>query len=225
MIVGKFIAYYRVSTQKQGSSGLGLDAQKKSVNEYLSTSGVISEYTEVESGKRSDRPELAKALEHCKMTGATLVIAKLDRLARNVHFISGLMESGVEFIAVDMPQANKLTVHLMAAMAEYEAEAISQRTKAALKAAKERGARLGSPENLKEHHRANGRLRGAEANKVNADEYAKRTYPIVNAYISQGYSIRETARQLNEIGILTASGKTGAWTATSVSNVMKRVKE
>jgi len=142
----KYVAYYRVSTDKQGRSGLGLEAQRQAVVDFINGNGnqVIAEFTEVESGKRNDRPKLAEAMHRAKVTGATLVIAKLDRLARNVHFISGLMESRVDFVAVDFPQANRLTVHLLAAVAEHEREAISQRTKDALAAAKKRGVKLGN---------------------------------------------------------------------------------
>src|ERR1039458_2079747 len=145
MATGKFISYLRVSTQQQGKSGLGLEAQREAVAVYLNGGRwkLAEEVVEVESGKRSDRPELARALSLCRIHRATLLVAKLDRLARNVAFISALMESGVDFEAVDLPQANKLTVHIMAAMAEYEAGAISVRTKAALAAAKARGTKLG----------------------------------------------------------------------------------
>ena len=134
---GKYIAYYRVSTQRQGRSGLGLDAQRQAVREHLNGGNwqLIEEITEVESGKRADRPKLAEALRLCRLRGATLIIAKLDRLARNVAFVSALMDAGVEFEAVDFPQANRLTIHIMAAVAEHEAKAISQRTKAALASA------------------------------------------------------------------------------------------
>jgi DNA invertase Pin-like site-specific DNA recombinase len=137
----KAVAYYRVSTAKQGASGLGLEAQKESVRGYLKGGSwsIVDEVTEIESGKNNDRPALATALALCRVHGATLIIAKLDRLARNVHFVSGLMESGVEFTAVDFPQANKLTVHILAAVAEWEAAMISQRTKVALAAARARG--------------------------------------------------------------------------------------
>src|SRR3954452_8738746 len=144
----RFIAYYRVSTDKQGQSGLGLEAQRKTVTDYLNGGAwaLIGEFTEVESGKRDDnRPVLAKALAACRAHGATLVIAKLDRLARNVAFISRLMEGGVEFVAVDFPTANRLTIHILAAVAEHEREMISARTKAALQAAKARGVKLGNP--------------------------------------------------------------------------------
>src|SRR5215207_3217039 len=145
MAQGKFVSYVRVSTARQGRSGLGLEAQQEAVRSYLNGGNwqLVAEVVEVESGRRNDRPKLAEALRLCRLHSATLIIAKLDRLARNVAFISNLMESGVEFTAVDFPQANRLTVHILAAVAEHEAAMISQRTKAALAAAKARGTRLG----------------------------------------------------------------------------------
>ncbi len=138
-----YVAYYRVSTERQGQSGLGLEAQRKAVLDHLNGGTLLDSFTEVESGRRNDRPELAKALDLCRRRKATLVIAKLDRLARNVAFIANLMDANVEIVAVDMPQANRLTLHIMAAMAEHEAQAVSQRTKAALQATKDRGRKLG----------------------------------------------------------------------------------
>src|ERR1700739_1414997 len=145
---GKFVAYFRVGTDRQGKSGLGLEAQRKSVLDYLDGGRweLVAEFTEVESGKRSDRPELERALAACKKHRAKLVIAKLDRLSRNLAFIATLMESGVEFVAVDNPHANKLTIHILAAVYQHEREMISERTKAALAAAKKRGQRLGNPD-------------------------------------------------------------------------------
>ena len=142
----KLIAYYRVSTARQGVSGLGLEGQVAAVEEYARATGgaLLRAYTEVESGKRNDRPELARALADCNDQSAVLVIAKLDRLARNVYFLSGLMEAGVEFVCCDMPSANRLTLHILAAVAEDEARRISERTKAALAAYKARGGLLGS---------------------------------------------------------------------------------
>src|SRR6478672_514371 len=144
---GKFVAYYRVSTDRQGKSGLGLDAQREAVTSYLNGGSwqLVQELTEVESGKHADRPQLAAALAACKKHKAKLVIAKLDRLSRNLAFIATLMDSGVEFVAVDNPHANKLTVHILAAVAQREREAIAQRTRDALQAAKARGKRLGNP--------------------------------------------------------------------------------
>src|SRR6516225_10953855 len=140
---GKHVAYYRVSTARQGRSGL--EAQRQAVADYLNGGDwkIVGEFTEVESGKKSDRPELARALAMCRLHGATLVIAKLDRLSRNAHFLFGLEKAGVDFVAADMPNANRLTVHLMAVVAEDEAERISKRTKDALAAAKKRGKKLG----------------------------------------------------------------------------------
>src|SRR6516162_418624 len=147
MAEGKFVSYLRVSTVRQGKSGLGLEAQRKAVRDYLDGGNwqLVQEFVEVESGRHSERPQLAAALAACKKHKARLVIAKLDRLSRNLAFIATLMESGVEFIAADMPFANKLTIHILAAVAEHEREAISERTKAALAAAKARGTRLGNP--------------------------------------------------------------------------------
>jgi len=142
-----YVTYLRVSTQKQGQSGLGLEAQRAAVDAFTRQQGgkIIAEHIEVESGKRSDRPELAKAVAAAKKAKATLLIAKLDRLSRNLHFITGMMEAGIDFMAVDQPFANRLTLHILAAVAEDEARRISERTKAALGAAKRRGVKLGSP--------------------------------------------------------------------------------
>ena len=143
----RFVAYFRVSTDRQGKSGLGLEAQRASVINYLNggTWELVGEFVEVESGKHSDRPRLAEALQTCRKHRAKLVIAKLDRLSRNLAFIATLMESGIKFVAVDNPHANKLTVHILAAVAQHEREAISERTKDALRAAKARGTKLGNP--------------------------------------------------------------------------------
>ncbi len=142
----KYIAYFRVSTERQGVSGLGLEAQQTSVNQYVARSGgeLLAEYVEVESGRKSDRPQLTAAIAKAKKLGAILLIAKLDRLARRVHFISGLMETGVQFRAADMPNADRFMLHVYAAMAEEEARRISERTRNALQAAKARGVKLGT---------------------------------------------------------------------------------
>ena len=142
-----FVCYYRVSTTQQGISGLGLDAQREQVRQYINSVGgeVVEEFTEVESGKRSDRPVLRDAIERCRNTGSTLLVAKLDRLSRNLHFITTLQQSKVNFLAVDNPHATPFLIHILVAVAEYERTMISTRTKSALEAAKRRGVRLGNP--------------------------------------------------------------------------------
>jgi len=212
-----YIAYYRVSTVRQGQSGLGLDAQRHSVNSFASVAGeVLNEYVEIESGKRNDRPQLIAALGECRRRGAILVIAKLDRLARNVAFVSNLMESGVEFVAVDNPHASKLTIHILCAVAEHEREMISERTKAALQAAKARGVRLGNPEG---HAKS---LKHARAKLIsNADEHA-RTLRVIIADIQRSglTSYRQIANALNARGIATA--RKGQWHPATVRNVLLR---
>src|SRR4051794_18243920 len=145
MASGTFVAYYRVSTAKQGASGLGLEAQKTAVRDYLNGGSwrLAAEFTEIESGKRDDRPELQKAISACRLYGARLVIAKLDRLSRDLHFLTGLERAGIQFVATDMPEANEMVVHMMAVIAQAERKMISARTKAALKAAKARGTVMG----------------------------------------------------------------------------------
>jgi DNA invertase Pin-like site-specific DNA recombinase len=214
---GKFVAYYRVSTDRQGQSGLGLEAQRSAVLAYLDGGSwtMIAEFTEVESGKHADRPQLAAALAACKKHKAKLVIAKLDRLSRNLAFIATLMDSGVEFVAVDNPHANKLTVHILAAVAQHEREMISQRTRDALQATKARGKRLGNP-NL-----ASARQGALEANSAVADRFAANVRPIIEQIQKSGVgSFRGVARALTARGIKTARG--GEWTARMVINVLER---
>jgi DNA invertase Pin-like site-specific DNA recombinase len=222
MVTGKFVAYLRVSTDKQGHSGLGIEAQRKAVNDYLNGGSweLLAEYVEVESGKRSDRPQLTAALAHAKATGATVVIAKLDRLARNVAFISNLMESGVEFVAADMPMANRLTVHVLAAVAEHEREMISQRTKAALAAAKARGTKLGNPNGARAL-RGLGNAPAVAAVKASADAHTAQVLPVIESIRAKGIaSLHAIAGELNRRGILTARG--GRWYATTVRNALTR---
>ena len=221
MATGRYIAYYRVSTKRQGKSGLGLEAQKNAVADYLNGGRwtLLDEVTEVESGTRSDRPGLAKALALCRLHKATLLVAKMDRLSRNLHFLSGLMESGVDFIACDLPAANRLTIHVLAAVAEAEAEAISARTKAALAAAKARGVKLGGDRgNIASACRngasASARARGAEARRRAAD-----LLPVIEAIKAVGaVSLRDIAAALNERSIPTARG--GEWSAVQVRRVL-----
>jgi DNA invertase Pin-like site-specific DNA recombinase len=219
-----FIAYYRVSTDRQGRSGLGLDAQRRAVDEYLTGIGVkpVSHFVEVESGKKNDRPELAKALSACRKHGARLIIAKLDRLARNVAFVSNLMESGVDFVAVDMPSANRLTIHILAAVAEHEREMISARTKAALASAKARGTPLGFANPQLAAVQADASRADADRVIAEADRYAANVVPVIEDIRASGVtSLMGIARTLSARGIATRRG--GEWTATSVRNVLKRV--
>lgn len=220
---GNFVAYYRVSTQRQGRSGLGLEAQKEAVREYLNGGNwrIVGEFTEVESGKRKDRPKLTEALAACRLHGAKLVIAKLDRLARNAHFLLGLKEAGVDFVCVDMPDANRLTVGIMALVAEDEAKRISERTKAALAAAKRRGTKLGG-------YRAGAKLTakarqmGCKAVAERADARAADIAPTISKLRAAGVtSLRAIAAALNERGIPTPRG--GQWQAGSVSQLLARL--
>ncbi|NYH13544.1 recombinase family protein [Paraburkholderia bryophila] len=220
MASGKFVAYYRVSTQKQGQSGLGLDAQREAVRTYLNGGRheVVQEFTEVETGKGSNalsrRPQLAQALALCRKTGARLLIAKLDRLARNVHFISGLMESKVKFVACDMPEANELTTHLMAAFAQYEAQRISERTRDALAAAKARGVVLGvtGPANLRPN---------IEARQQAAQSFAEGLSRTLNSFSADGLTQRQQVDELNRLGICTARG--GHWSLMQLQRVRARL--
>jgi DNA invertase Pin-like site-specific DNA recombinase len=217
---GKWVSYLRVSTDKQGESGLGIEAQRKAVETYLNGGSwtLAQEFVEVESGKRSNnRPQLAAALAACKKLKAKLVVAKLDRLARNVAFISKLMESGVEFVACDFPHANKLTIHILAAVAEHERELISSRTKAALAAAKERGKKLGGPK------QALAAKLGAAANKEAADKFAANALPIIRQVQASGVTtLRGIAGALTARGIPTPRGR--EWSAPQVANVLKRAE-
>jgi len=224
MAEGKFIAYYRVSTKRQGRSGLGLEAQEAAVRDFLNGGNwrLVKEFTEIESGKRTDRPQLEKAFQACRVYGAKLIIAKLDRLARNVAFISNLMESGVEFEAVDFPQANRLTIHIMAAMAEHEAKMISERTKAALAAAKRRGVKLGGDRGAR--LTAQARAAGRAALQAKAQERADDLAATVKELQAAGCeSLRAIADGLEARGIPAARG--GTWSAVQVSRLLARLPD
>lgn len=226
----KLVAYYRVSTKRQGESGLGLDGQRAAVEEYARRNGaiVIGIYTEVESGKRADRPELATAIAHAKRSKARLVVAKLDRLARNVAFLSALMESGADFVAIDNEHANRLTIHILAAVAEAEAKAISERTKSALAAARRRGAQLGSArpghwDGMEQRRLAGSKVGSARAAAVHR-ESAKADYadllPTMAEFRKAGDSLRTIAARLNDLGHTTRSG--GQWNPMTVRNVLAK---
>lgn len=229
MANGKFVAYYRVSINAQGASGLGLEAQKDAVSSFLNGGDweVVEEFVEVETGKGKDalskRHQLKAALDVCRKTGAKLLIAKLDRLARNVHFITGLMEeakgngkNAVKFVACDMPDANDLTIHLMAAFAEHEAARISERTKAALAMAKQRGVRLGAAgsKNL----RAN-----VQERKAKADAFAEKLRSLIDGFSAQGLTQRQMVETMNGLGIKSAGG--GQWSLVQLQRVITRLKQ
>lgn len=220
----KLVAYHRVSTTKQGNSGLGLEAQQAAIEAYAGRTGacIVESFTEIESGKRNERPELLKALHHAKVTGAVLVIAKLDRLSRNAAFLLTLQDSGVRFVATDMPDANNLTVGIMALVAQQEREAISNRTKEALQAAKARGKKLGNPNGAAALLRAGkGNAAGVLAVKTKAQEYAQEMQAVVTNLQAQGKtSLGGLAEALNEGGYKTPRG--GAWHKTSVKNLLNR---
>ncbi len=216
---GSFVAYYRVSTQQQGRSGLGLEAQRTAVSTYLGDKAkLVAEFVEIETGKGTnaleERPMLRAALDSCKKHGATLLIAKLDRLARNVHFVSGLLEVGCDFVAADMPHATKTMIHIYAAMSEWERDQISSRTKAALAAAKARGVRLGvtGPANLR---------RNIEGRITAADVFALKLGPTIAGFQSMGRSQRQIADDLNQLGVQAANG--GEWSLIQIQRIMKRL--
>jgi DNA invertase Pin-like site-specific DNA recombinase len=214
---GRWIAYYRVSTDRQGDSGLGLDAQRKLVNDYLNGGNWVlaAEFTEIESGKRSDRPQLAAALAMCRKLRAKLIVANLSRLSRNVSFISALMDSGVEFVAADMPHANKMALQVLAVFAEYERDQISERTRRPLAQAKARGVKLGGPKQRE------ASALGVASNRANANRFAANVTPIIKEIQASGITtLRDVARALTARGVPSARG--AAWSAEAVRNVLKR---
>lgn len=224
MIKNSFVSYLRVSTQKQGQSGLGLEAQRKAVDDYLNGGDwtVIEEVVEVESGKNNKRPKLREAIQLCKASGATLVVAKIDRLARDAAFLLNLKDAGIDFIAADMPEANRLTIGIMALVAKQEREAISKRTKEALAAAKARGVQLGA---YRDGVYVGGK--GSKDTAKNASEartalYKRRSadkLPIIaKVDPDASLSLRQIAEKLNELSVPTISGK-GRWSANSVGRL------
>jgi DNA invertase Pin-like site-specific DNA recombinase len=219
----KFVSYIRVSTARQGRSGLGLEAQREAVQRFVAGRGgaiIAPEFVEVETGKRNDRPQLTAALKRCRLTGATLVVAKLDRLSRNAAFLMTLRDSGVEFVAADLPEANTMTVGVMAVVAQHEREAISRRTKEALAAAKARGTKLGGVRkgaaNIRRHQRA-----GSKANQERAQRAAEERREVLEALTGRGLSLAQIAQRLNEDGIRTARGCD--WTPMAVKRMVERL--
>jgi len=217
----RFVSYVRVSTARQGASGLGLDARRSAVNAYISSQAgkLLDEYREIESGKKDDRPQLAAALAACRKQKAVLLIAKLDRLARRVSFISALMDGDVDFVACDFPQANRLTLHILAAVAEHERSMISERTKAALRAAKARGVKLGGP-NI-----AEARARASAARSESARQKAENVRPIIDQIMRSGAtSLRAIAAALSARGVRTARRRS-RWHPEQVAAVLRLTSE
>ncbi len=221
------IGYLRVSTKGQSESGLGLEAQKTAIESHARQSGssILTYYTEIESGKRADRPELARALSHCRRSRATLCVAKLDRLARNVAFLSALMDSTVPFVACDNPHANRLTLHILAAVAEAEAKAISERTRGALAAYKARGGILGGARpqcrNLTPQAIAKGQKLGAAAVRKAAREAYADLVPTMKAWRTEGMTLGKIAERLNAEGHTTRRGR--PWNPAQVMRVLERL--
>lgn len=220
-----FVTYYRVSTARQGLSGLGLEAQRDACERHAghAQEPITAEFVEVESGRKNDRPQLKRAMEEARLTGATLLIAKLDRLSRNAAFLLTLRDSGVKFQAADMPHANSLTVGILALVAQHEAEAISARTKAALQMAKARGVRLGNPNGAAALKRAGqGNAAGREVIQANATRFAEGLRETMDGLRAEGIeTLGEIAAALNARGILTPRG--GKWHRSSVKNVRERL--
>ena len=219
---GKYVAYYRVSTKKQGDTGYGLEAQQKAVQDHLNGGRwkLVGEFTEVESGRNNRRMQFKEALKLCKKTGAKLIVAKLDRLSRNLLFLATLMESGVEFICCDMPQANKLTLQIMGAMAEDESSRIRKRTKDALAVAKSKGVKLGNPH---ENIRLKAGKKGNKSQNEEANTFAWEILPLIDGIKASGLSsLKDIADALNARGVTTQRG--GTWYPSTVSNILKRRK-
>ena len=225
MAQGTFVAYYRVSTARQGRSGLGLEAQRRAVTDFLNGGSweLLAEFVEVESGKADDRPQLEQALTTCELSGATLVVAKLDRLSRNLAFLAKLQDSGARFVAADMPEANELTIHIMAAVAQAERKAISTRTKEALAAAKARGVRLGGNRGNIDDLRK-GPAKSAEVRGRQARERGLKVRRQIEAMGAGGdaRSLRQIAAALNDRGITAPRG--GKWHAAQVKAVLEQTE-
>ena len=219
-----YVAYLRVSTARQGKSGLGIEGQREAIKRFVAERGgaiIAPEFVEVETGKRNDRPELEKAIKRCRLTGATLLVAKLDRLSRNAAFLMTLRDSGVTFVAADLPEANTMTVGVMAVVAQYEAEAISARTKAALTAARARGTVLGglrpnAPDVAQFCKRAN------QAVSAKARKDAELRRDVIEALIQESLSMNAMAARLNAASVRTA--RRGRWTATAVKRTIARLQ-
>ncbi len=216
-----YVSYLRQSTKKQSLSNLGIEAQREIIQRYLGREKPLAEFVETESGKRTDRPKLSEALELCRKTKSTLIVAKLDRLSRNVAFTSKLLESDVEIKFCDFPEANRLVLHIIASIAEYEAGLISQRTKQALSAKKARGIKLGKPENMANNlKKAITNSSATNKRKAQENENNRRAIAMLKVLLGQGLTLSEMARSLNEEGFVTSQGR--QFTAWQVSVLLKR---
>lgn len=217
----KWIAYCRVSTKKQQASGLGLEAQQKTIADFIATNGgeLVATYIEAESGKHDDRPELLKAIKHANLVGGKLVVGKLCRLSRDLHFITSLEKSRVDFVVCDLPGCDSFTIHIYGSLAQKERERISINTKAGLERAKARGQKLGT-NNLKPELVQEASARGVESIKQAANDFAAKVRPVIEAMQGQGKGLREIARELDKLGVQTARG--GQWTPTAVKNALAR---
>jgi DNA invertase Pin-like site-specific DNA recombinase len=216
-----YVSYLRVSTQRQGTSGLGLQAQQEIIQKYLNGCSPVAEFIEVESGRKTDRPKLHEALELCKKKKATLIVAKMDRLSRNVAFTSQLLDSGIEIVFCDFPKANRLVLTIIAAISEYEAGLIRKRTKEALQIKKDQGFKLGKPENLTNNlEKAITNSKKANAEKANNNPNNRRAVALIKNLINNTSNLSEMARQLNSEGFLTSRG--GNFSAKQVSILINR---
>ena len=216
-----YVSYLRVSTQRQGTSGLGLQAQQEIIQKYLNGCSPVAEYIEVESGRKTNRPKLHEALELCKKMKATLIVAKMDRLSRNVAFTSQLLDSGIEIVFCDFPKANRLVLTIIAAISEYEAGLIRKRTKEALQIKKDQGFKLGKPENLTNNlEKAITNSKKANAEKANNNPNNRRAVALIKNLINNTSNLSEMARQLNSEGFLTSRG--GNFSAKQVSILINR---
>ena len=205
--MGNYIAYLRQSTTKQERSGLGVEAQRDIINSFIKEGVIFAEYVETESGRKSDRPKLQEALALCRKTNSILIVAKLDRLSRNVAFTSKLLESDVEIIFCDFPQANRLILHIISSIAEYEANLISQRTRQSLKAKKERGVKLGKSENLMNKHNE-AVARSNQTNRIKAKNNANnmRAVALLRSMVKEELTLSQMTIRLNEQGFVTSKG-------------------
>ncbi len=216
-----YVSYLRVSTQKQGYSGLGLEAQREIIQNHLYETTPISEFIEVESGRKKDRPKLKEALDLCRKTGSTLIVAKLDRLARNVYFLSSLLESDVEIVFCDFPQANKMVLHILSAISQYEAELTASRTKSALQAKKARGCKLGNPEHLLgKHDQAIQNSIMTCKTKADNNPNNKRAVAMLRTLVKEEHTLKEMADILNREGFVTSKG--ACFSKATVYKLIKR---